>query len=400
MSTPSLNTSADVSAEAETASHRLTSFRFAGTGGEYFRIWIVNIALTLLTLGIYSAWAKVRRNRYIYGNTYVENANFEYHAKPSKILIGRIFALILFLIWTGVNQFAPEIAEKVMLIDFGPAGWGVLEWTFAITGVIYIVGSIVAPYLIAMSMRFRLRNSSHRNVRFRFLGTYLGAFKAWVLWGLAALFTVFILYPVFAHRRMRYLVDNAKYGSENFRFLGKIGPLYPIYLITAFLFLLSAVPYGIFVFFVLRFLHAQSDETEVPAFDLSVLFGDVPEWLLTVGGFAIAILYLGIICLAIAYLQSRTVNYRWNHTMLKNTSFRGTMRAWALAWIFFSNVIAIVCSFGLLAAWAKMRSVRYRVQNVHMLLGDNLDEFVGRVRADESAFAEEAADIMGLDFGF
>lgn len=36
-------------------------FRFTGTGSEYFRIWIVNWLLTLLTLGIYSAWAKVRR---------------------------------------------------------------------------------------------------------------------------------------------------------------------------------------------------------------------------------------------------------------------------------------------------------------------------------------------------
>ena len=35
--------------------------RFVGTGSEYFRIWIVNLLLTIVTLGIYSAWAKVRR---------------------------------------------------------------------------------------------------------------------------------------------------------------------------------------------------------------------------------------------------------------------------------------------------------------------------------------------------
>ncbi len=32
---------------------------FTGKGSEYFKIWIVNIALSLITLGIYSAWAKV-----------------------------------------------------------------------------------------------------------------------------------------------------------------------------------------------------------------------------------------------------------------------------------------------------------------------------------------------------
>ena len=59
-------------------------FYFTGTGGEYFRIWIVNLILSILTLGIYSAWAKVRTNRYFYGNTQVDDTGFEYHAKRSE----------------------------------------------------------------------------------------------------------------------------------------------------------------------------------------------------------------------------------------------------------------------------------------------------------------------------
>ena len=31
----------------------LEPLRFGGRSGEYFRIWIVNLALTLLTLGLY-----------------------------------------------------------------------------------------------------------------------------------------------------------------------------------------------------------------------------------------------------------------------------------------------------------------------------------------------------------
>ena len=53
---------------------------FRGRGGEYFRIWIVNIALSVLTLGIYTAWAKVRTQRYFYGNTYLAGESFVYHA--------------------------------------------------------------------------------------------------------------------------------------------------------------------------------------------------------------------------------------------------------------------------------------------------------------------------------
>ncbi|MED5348372.1 MAG: DUF898 family protein, partial [Pseudomonadota bacterium] len=42
-------------------------FQFHGEGGEFFRIWIVNLVLSIVTLGIYSAWAKVRTKRYFYG---------------------------------------------------------------------------------------------------------------------------------------------------------------------------------------------------------------------------------------------------------------------------------------------------------------------------------------------
>ena len=66
---------------------------FKGRAGEYFGIWIVNVLLSILTLGIYSAWAKVRRVRYFYGNMYLDGHNFEYHAKPRQILIGRLIVV-------------------------------------------------------------------------------------------------------------------------------------------------------------------------------------------------------------------------------------------------------------------------------------------------------------------
>jgi hypothetical protein len=45
------------------------SLEFSGSAREYFRIWITNLCLTLLTFGIFSAWAKVRKKRYTYSHT-------------------------------------------------------------------------------------------------------------------------------------------------------------------------------------------------------------------------------------------------------------------------------------------------------------------------------------------
>ena len=76
-------------------------FKFHGDGGEFFRIWIVNIVLTILTLGIYSAWAKVRTKRYFYGNTELAGDRFDYLGDPLAILRGRIIAIVLLLFYQG-----------------------------------------------------------------------------------------------------------------------------------------------------------------------------------------------------------------------------------------------------------------------------------------------------------
>ena len=68
---------------------RTLPLAFTGNTGEYFKIWIVNVFLTVLTLGIYSAWAKVRNKRYFYGNTLLDGAAFEYHATGRQLLPGR-----------------------------------------------------------------------------------------------------------------------------------------------------------------------------------------------------------------------------------------------------------------------------------------------------------------------
>src|SRR6187455_1066695 len=82
-------------------------FEFRATGGEYFRIWIVNLLLTIVTLGIYSAWAKVRRLRYFYGNTLLDGHSFEYHGRPLAILKGRLIVVGLYLGLLAVAQVLP-----------------------------------------------------------------------------------------------------------------------------------------------------------------------------------------------------------------------------------------------------------------------------------------------------
>ena len=82
-------------------------FRFSGDSKAYFKLWAVNLLLTIATVGIYGAWAKVRNRRYIYGNTYLHDASFDYHANPRSILVARLFVVAIYITLSaaGVNFY-------------------------------------------------------------------------------------------------------------------------------------------------------------------------------------------------------------------------------------------------------------------------------------------------------
>lgn len=127
--------------------------RFTGSAGEYFGIWIVNILLSILTLGVYSAWAKVRNQQYFYGHTRLDGQGFEYLATPVQILIGRLIAVALIVLWTILNTALPVLALAFLMIF-----------------------SLATPWLAVRNLRFDAMVSRYRNVRFNFVGSYGDAY--------------------------------------------------------------------------------------------------------------------------------------------------------------------------------------------------------------------------------
>lgn len=86
------------------------ALEFRGSAREYFRIWIVNLCLTLLTLGVFSAWAKVRKNRYFYASISIDRTPFQYLAEPLPILKGRMIAAALFAVyWFSSSFYLPAL---------------------------------------------------------------------------------------------------------------------------------------------------------------------------------------------------------------------------------------------------------------------------------------------------
>jgi|GEM_PF-7100126 len=109
------------------------TFNFHGNGNEYFKIWIVNLMLSIVTIGIYTAWAKVRTNRYFYGNTSFKGHRFDYLASPITILKGRIIAIIFLGLYVVGANYSPIAGAVVAILLLIATPWIIYPALFALT---------------------------------------------------------------------------------------------------------------------------------------------------------------------------------------------------------------------------------------------------------------------------
>ena len=439
----------------DSASQKITPIIFKGKTAEYFGIWIVNLLLTIVTLGIYSAWAKVRRKKYFYHNTLIENVGFDYHAKPISILKGRIIAFAFFMGYSfsaNINPFLPLI---FLLILF-----------------------IFLPWLVVRGSIFNARNSSHRGLRFDFVGTIGQAAKVFIVLPLLTFFTLGLIIPYISHEKSQFLVNNHRFGLSQFEMSRVVKQFYKVYLIILVFPLIFGILAAIAIpayqqyvkkaasqasagmQYVQPFVALQpsivlaanetTDETEADASmptiervyadnapdsldaneiptemaettpeqtvdmqdstatpqDLTELEqqkmleeilqkqeqaskGKVQEMLkqplYLIIGLVVFALYAFFIFGFVAYLQARIGNLIWNNTKIDQLTFQSKLRARDFAWLYFSNIVAIMLTFGLATPWAQIRLARYRASKLSIMGDLYVDQCVGDKKAEVKA---------------
>ena len=346
----------------ETVRHRP---EFSGTTREYFGIWIVNVALTILTLGIYSAWAKVRTERYFYANTRIDGSSFEYLADPVRILKGRLVAYAVVAALVVSSQAMPLLYMLLIL-----ALW------------------LCAPIIVCLAVRFRARYSAWRGIRFGFDATIGSAYGPFLGWVLLSAISFGVLSPIAKRRQHEWLARGHRFGSVRFGFRGEDGAYYRPWLV--------AVGMGAVVFTgmivamaaAIAGLAATGDGEPDAAAIQTVMLAPM------------IVFYLGLF-VVLTYLRTRQVNLLWNNSSLAGVRFASTLRVRDVWWLYFSNLVAILCTLGLATPWAKIRLARYRAAHLLLECSDGLDGFTAAAGSERSATGAEMVDAldMGLDIG-
>lgn len=350
-------------------------FYFYGTGSEYFRIWIVNLLLTIITLGIYSPWAKVRRLRYFYGNTELNDESFDFTANPKRILIGRLIAIGVYLVISVLGEFSPVIA--------------------AVGGLLIMA---LFPWLVRSTLRFRARNSQYKNVRFAFVGSLLAAY---VLFGLVifanllitgagyvavnaqmvgtgvGIFLIgFALLAPFAWRLFKsYQFDNTQFGKMAFTWHASMLDVYKAVLI----------PIGIAILI------------SIVGVVMAGLGGVIGSDFGVVVVLAVIGMYL-MMLLIVPFTQACLHKVIWGNLTIGESEFvLNDFSIFRFAFIQFTNYLMIGLTLGLFTPWAAVRLHRYKTQTLSLLSHDNFDELITPQMIEESALGEEIADVFDID---
>ncbi|NDP48939.1 MAG: DUF898 domain-containing protein [Sulfuriferula multivorans] len=337
--------------------------QFTGRGGEYFVIWIVNIALTLLTLGIYSAWAKVRTMRWFYGHTLLDNQTFTYLATPMQILKGRLIALTALAVYYAASFYSPMLAVALMFIFL-----------------------IAMPWVVVSGLRFHARKSAYRGLRFDFTGSVGEAARIYIGLSLLIIPTLGLILPYLAYRQLKFIADNTTYGQTASHYQGTSKPFWGVYLFALVLMLL---PIGIIALGLYQIAQLKTagmpPEAAMAAVGASIFGGAVLFYLMTL--------------VAGAMIMARTANLFYNATTIGPVGFQSSQRARDLIWLYFSNLVLIALTVGIFIPWAKVRLARYRAGRLAVTGPVDLGQFAAGQHQTSTATGAEMADLFDLNIG-
>ena len=370
--------------------------QFTGSGSEYFRIWIVNLLLTVVTLSLYFPFAKARRLRYFHGNTLVDGHAMGFHGDPKKMLRGYLLVLLFSVCYGAAGHFSPVAA--------------------AVAG---IALAALWPALWQSSLRFRLANTSWRGLRFRFDGSVADAYKTllpmlvpgvlilvltalqrpredadandpalWVsaLIGITMLATM-VLLPLLVARLKRYQHSHYQFAGDTTTLTVRTSEFYLLWLFAGLLSMAPVVILGILMAVMVPLLAMGAKEPPSGAAMVGVTF-------------VILVFYGLLFSLVQPFFAARLQNLVWGNTRSPRVRFTSSLKARSLCWLTAKNLLLTVITLGLYRPFAAVHTARLRLESVRVHAFGDVDQWVaGSTGTAGDASGDAAGDLLGVDIG-
>lgn len=374
---------------------RKLDIRFTGSGSEYFRIWIVNLLLTIVTATLYWPFAKARRIRYFYANTLVDGHALTFHGDPWKMFRGHVLLMVLMGAYSAAGHFSPVAG----LVAFG-------------------ILALIWPALWRAGLQFRLGNTAWRGLRLGFNGSLKGAYAAFLpLWiGSGVILAAQAIggpAGIAADGRPRFgviemtvlgamllaglctpwiLTMIKRYQHRGYRIAGQQGELsmsagsvYWLCLKAFGLSLLVAFATGLVMALVLG---ASAVVVK------SKFVGLILAFVLGAAGYLVYFAVIG------PFFTARFQNLLWNATTSQDLAFTSQLPLGPLVGLTLKNWLLTAVTLGLYRPFAVVHTTRLRLEAVSLTMDGDADAWVaGQASENPGAAGEFAGDFFGIDMG-
>ncbi|MGQ8365146.1 YjgN family protein [Glaciecola sp. 1036] len=343
----------------EPKQYRKCQVNFLGNGKEYFSIWIVNLLLTIVTLGIYSAWATVRNNRYFYSNTEIDGHRFSYLAQPKQILIGRIIGVLLFAIFYAASVISPFAAVITSILIF-----------------------CFVPVLVCMAMRFRMRMTAYRNVRFNFTKNYGRAYVVFLLYPILALFTFYLAYPWALKKIDEFLYSHITYGNKQMKPNLQTAEYYVASIVAGIAGMIIAFIGGFLMIGTVTLASESSSSGNTEVLVMIVTF----------------LLYAFVFVVSGSIYQAFIRNHVYNSTQLEDVAnFNSDVKIGSLIMLRLTNLLMLICTLGFAMPWVKVRTLTFFANATQVNIEEGAESVISDDSQSDSAIADEVSNIFDVD---
>lgn len=378
---------------------------FTGSGSEYFRVWIVNVLLTVVTFGLYTPFARRRTAQYFWGHTIVAGSPLEFTAQQKKMVIGFLLMVGLYAAFNIASETEQDVVVGIMLL----------------------AATAFSPYIWGSAMRFRLNNTRWRGVRLQFAARWSEVYRA--------------SWPVFAIAAVWFVAAMGIEGLVPKDAEGKLARPVPAYVFAAFFgtvlaVLVATVLCIIRLEFNYKSLLVARGRIGGQVGRWKPVFGDfVRIWGATVGMFLLTVLLVTAVVAALvfagifgemrgegrfallvvgallgfflvffgsapalAYREARMFHLVWNNIGISRIArFKSDLSVWGYVRLRTINVVLTLLTLGFYRPFALISQYRMKANSVTLHVKGSLDQLAGQLAREEQGFADAIADAAGLD---
>ena len=336
---------------------RSSALAYNGKVGEIYAIFLLNLLLTILTVGIFRFWAITRMRRYIWSRTRFQGDRLEYIGTGGELFAGFLIAIGTI---AGLAVVATLLAYVLGQIE---------PWLAALPIIaLYLALSMLAGVGFYSAQRYRLTRTLWRGIRGGMTGSALSYGATWLAYGAMLPFTLFQMLPWVQIRLTERRINASFLGNAPFAFKGRARSVYGRYFLAwlgsiAVLAIVAAAVFAIAGTTIEAILAAMRSKSAAELRDpyINALIAQLAPFVIA----AIVAWTAGSALLRCWYVAGMFRHVCAN-TTLAGARFASTATGRGLLWLFAGNLLIMVPTLGLGLPFVIQRDLRYLSRNLHI----------------------------------